>query len=88
VRIGGSEMRAQIDVPERHGPVRLRVDAQGFSARTARLALNMVSKSKERLEVSPGSVEVTEHYDCTRAEGRDARERVRRANDPATTASP
>jgi len=71
--IGGSELRVQIEIPERHGAIRLRVDPQGFSARSALVALNMVSKFKDRLEVSKGEVEVTEPYDCTRAEGREAR---------------
>jgi hypothetical protein len=77
VCIGGDEMRVRIEIPERQGLVNLRVDAEGFSARTARMALNMVSKSKERLEVSSGPVEVSEPYDCTRAEGKAARERVK-----------
>jgi hypothetical protein len=87
VCIGGSEMRVQINIPQRHGPVNLRVDADGFSARTARIALNMVSKSKERLQVSSGPVEVTDKYDCTRAEGRDSRARVERTGDAATKRS-
>jgi hypothetical protein len=77
VCIGGDEMRVHIAIPERQGLVNLRVDAEGFSARTARMALNMVSRSKERLEVSSGPVEVTEPDDCTRAEGKAVRERVK-----------
>lgn len=73
VCIGGGELRVQIEIPERHGAIRLRVDAEGFSARSALVALNMVSKFKERLEVTKGPVEVSEPYDCTRAEGREAR---------------
>lgn len=78
VCIGGDEMRVHIEIPERQGPVHLRVDAEGFSARSARVALNMVSRSKERLEVSSGAVSVTEPYDCTRAEGKAVRQRVKR----------
>lgn len=73
VCIGGGELRVQIEIPERQGAIRLRVDAEGFSARSALVALNMVAKFKDRLEVSKGAVEVTEPYDCTRAEGREAR---------------
>ncbi|HKO92575.1 MAG TPA: hypothetical protein VJU61_15575 [Polyangiaceae bacterium] len=76
--IGGDELRVHIEVPERQGQVRLRVDAEGFSARSARVALNLASKAKERLEVSSGAVEVTEPYDCTRAEGKEVRQRVKR----------
>jgi hypothetical protein len=78
VCIGGDELRVHIEIPERQGPVQLRVDAEGFSARTARVALNMVSRAKERLEVSSGTVEVSEPYDCTRAEGKEMRKRVKR----------
>ena len=81
VCIGGDEMRVQIEIPERQGPVHLRVDAEGFSSRIARMTLNMVSRSKERLEVSSGAVEVTEAYDCTRVEGKASRERVKREAD-------
>ncbi|HEX6242817.1 MAG TPA: hypothetical protein VFZ61_18015 [Polyangiales bacterium] len=78
VCIGGDELRVHIEIPERQGPVHLRVDAEGFSARTARVALNLVSRAKERLEVSKGAVDVPEPYDCTRAEGKDVRRRVKR----------
>ena len=77
--IGGSEMRVRTEIPERQGPVRLRVDAQGFSARSALVALNLVAKFKERLEISSGAVEVTEPYDCTRVEGRESRKSMERA---------
>jgi hypothetical protein len=76
--IGGDELRVHIEIPERQGPVHLRVDAVGFSARTARMVLSMVSRSKERLDVASGAVEVSEAYDCTRAEGKAMRERVKR----------
>jgi hypothetical protein len=78
VCIGGSEMRVRVEIPERHGAVRLRVDAEGFSGRSALLALNLVTKFKERLEISSGTAEVSEPYDCTRAEGRESRQRVDR----------
>jgi hypothetical protein len=86
VCIGGDEMRVHIEVPERQGPVHLRVDAEGFSARSARVALNLASRAKERLQVSSGAVEVTEPYDCTRAEGKAARERVKREDRAADDA--
>ena len=75
--IGGDELRVHIEVPERQGPVHLRVDADGFSARSARVALNLASRAKERLDVSSGPVEVTEPFDCTREEGKAVRERVK-----------
>jgi hypothetical protein len=84
VCIGGDELRVRIEIPERQGVVHLRVDADGFSARTARIALNMVARAKERLEVTSGPVEVTEPYDCSRAEGKEARERVKRDEDRAS----
>src|SRR5690606_4809058 len=69
--IGGGELRVQVQIPERRGPIRLRVDAEGFSARSALVALNMVAKFKDRLEITKGTVEVAEKFDCTRAEGRE-----------------
>jgi hypothetical protein len=77
VCIGGDEMRVQIEIPERQGPVHLRVDADGFSARVARMTLNMVAKSKERLDVAKGPVAVPEAYDCTREEGKESRDQVK-----------
>jgi len=74
VCIGDSELRIRIKMPERRHPVQMTVDANDPLAKSALVALNLVSVFKsDKLHVVSGEVSVEEAFDCTRTKGRTRR---------------